>query len=175
MVTRKQLPGYVPCLAIGLVLSQQLCHTGSKAQKTTTEVGEPKVGMLLLPLPRNGGTAETHGNSEAGQLRRAWTRSRRASLLQQRVVKERAAQRVRSLTIQKEMRGVLRRMSSRAAWKILDSTDSIPFYIHNGNSKKLKGNSNLLNGNSNILNGNIIFTIIIFQKNFIYMIVISYN
>ena len=166
------------------------------AQKITTEVGEPKVGMLLLPLPRNGGMVENHGNPEAGQLRRAWTRSRRASLLQQRVVKERAAQRVRRLTIQKEMRGVLRRMFSHAAWKILNSANSVPFYILNGNSKKLKGNSNLLNGNgnklnrnsnilngnsnklnrnSNILNGNIVLTITIFQKNFIYLIVISYN
>ena len=61
---------------------------------------------------------------------------------------------------------------------------SIPFYILNGKSNILNGNSNKLNGNSDKLNWssnklheNIILTIIliIFQKNFIYIIVTSYN
>ena len=41
----------------------------------------------------------------------------------QRVAKERAVQRVRSWTVQNDMRGVLRRVSTRAAGKILDSTN----------------------------------------------------
>ena len=41
----------------------------------------------------------------------------------QRVAKERAAQRVRSWTVQNEMRGVLRPMSACAARRILDSSN----------------------------------------------------
>ena len=41
----------------------------------------------------------------------------------QRVAKERAAQRVRSLTVQNETRGVLGWVSARAARKILDSAN----------------------------------------------------
>ena len=41
----------------------------------------------------------------------------------QRVVKKRAAQRVRSWTVQNEMRGVLERMSTGAAERILDSAN----------------------------------------------------
>ena len=43
----------------------------------------------------------------------------------QRVAKERAAQRVRSLTVQNEMREVLGRMSAGAAGRILDSANPI--------------------------------------------------
>ena len=53
-----------------------------------------------------------------GKTIRAWTRGRR-----QRVVKERAAQRVRSWTVQNEMRGVLGRASAGAAGRILDSAN----------------------------------------------------
>ena len=41
----------------------------------------------------------------------------------QRVAKERAAQRVRSWTVQNEMRGVLGRVSTGAAGRILDSVN----------------------------------------------------
>ena len=41
----------------------------------------------------------------------------------QRVAKERAAQRVRSWTVQNEMRGVLGRVSTSAARRILDSAN----------------------------------------------------
>ena len=41
----------------------------------------------------------------------------------QRVAKERAAQRVRSWTVQNEMRGVLGRVSASAARRILDSAN----------------------------------------------------
>ena len=41
----------------------------------------------------------------------------------QRVAKERAAQRVRSRTVQNEMRGVLGRVSAGAAGRILDSAN----------------------------------------------------
>ena len=42
----------------------------------------------------------------------------------QKIAKERATQRVRSLTVQNEMRGVLGRVSASAAGKILDSANS---------------------------------------------------
>ena len=42
----------------------------------------------------------------------------------QRVAKERAAQRVRSWTVQNEMRGVLGRVSTGAEGRILDSANS---------------------------------------------------
>ena len=41
----------------------------------------------------------------------------------QRIVKERAAQRVRSWTVQNKMRGVLGRVSAGASWGILDSAN----------------------------------------------------
>ena len=41
----------------------------------------------------------------------------------QRVAKEQAAQRVRSWTVQNEIRGVLGRVSARAAGRILDSAN----------------------------------------------------
>ena len=43
----------------------------------------------------------------------------------QRVAKERAAQRVRSWTVQNEMRDVLERVSAGAAGRILDSANPI--------------------------------------------------
>ena len=42
----------------------------------------------------------------------------------QRVAKERAVRRVRSCTVQNEMRGVLGRMTTGAAGRILDSANS---------------------------------------------------
>ena len=42
----------------------------------------------------------------------------------QRVAKERAAQRVRSWTVQNEIRGILGRVSAGAAGRILDSANS---------------------------------------------------
>ena len=59
---------------------------------------------------------EDHGAPEAGQLPRAWTRI----IERQRVTKELAAQRVRSWTVQNEMRGVLGRVSAGAERRILD-------------------------------------------------------
>ena len=41
----------------------------------------------------------------------------------QKITKERAAQRVRSWTVQNEMRGVLGRVSARAAGRIFDSAN----------------------------------------------------
>ena len=79
---------------------------------------EPIV-VVTRPLPRDGGIAEDHGAPEARQLPRAWTRGRR-----ERLAKERAAQRVRSWTVQNEMRGDLGRVSAGAAGRILDSADS---------------------------------------------------
>ena len=64
--------------------------------------------------------AEDHGAPEAGQLLRAWTRSRRE---REGVAKERVVQRVRSWTLQNEMRGVLGRVSTGAAGRNLDSAN----------------------------------------------------
>ena len=61
-----------------------------------------------------------HGATEAGQLRR----NGREIVDRQRVVKERASQGVRSWTVQKEMRGILGRVSAGAAGRILDSANS---------------------------------------------------
>ena len=62
--------------------------------------------------------AEDHGAPDAGQLSRAWTRGRRET---ESPKSER--RRVRSWTVQNEMRGVLGRMSAGAAEKILDSAN----------------------------------------------------
>ena len=61
--------------------------------------------------------AEDHGAPEAGQL----SRSGLKVVERQRVAKEWAAQRVRSWTVQSEMRAVLERVSIGAAGRILDS------------------------------------------------------
>ena len=58
--------------------------------------------------------AEDHGAPETGQLPRA----RLEVIKRQRVAKERAAQRVRSLTVQNEMKGVQGRVSAGAAGRI---------------------------------------------------------
>ena len=60
--------------------------------------------------------AENHGSPKAGKLSRASTRGRR-------VAKERAVQRVRSWTVQNEMRSALGRVSTGAARGILDSVN----------------------------------------------------
>ena len=56
---------------------------------------------------------EDHEAPEARQFSRAWARGHR-------VAKEQAAQRVRSWSVQNEMRGVLGRVSAGAAGRILD-------------------------------------------------------
>ena len=58
--------------------------------------------------------AEDHGAPEAGQLSRVWTRGRRET---------ESRQRVRSWAVQNEMRGVLGRVSTGAAGRILDSAN----------------------------------------------------
>ena len=63
--------------------------------------------------------AEDHGAPEAGKLPRLGLEM----VKRQRVAKERAAQKVRSWTVQNEMRGVLRRVSAGDAGKILDSAN----------------------------------------------------
>ena len=78
------------------------------------------VVVVTRPLPSDGGMAEDHGAPEAGKLRRAWTRGRAETERRQ---KERAAQRVRSWTVQNEMRCVLGRVSTGAAGRILDSAN----------------------------------------------------
>ena len=62
---------------------------------------------------------EDHGAPEAGQLPTAWTTGRR-----QKIAKGRATQRVRSWTVQNEMRGVLAWESVSAAGRIFDSANS---------------------------------------------------
>ena len=63
---------------------------------------------MLQTFPRDGGIAEDHRVSEAGQG---------PDQRSQRVAKERVAQRVRSWTVHSEMRGVLGRVSVGAAVK----------------------------------------------------------
>ena len=59
--------------------------------------------------------AEDHRAPEAGQLSRALARGRKET---------ESRQRVRSWTVQNEMRGVLGRVSAGAAGRILDSANS---------------------------------------------------
>ena len=70
-------------------------------------------------LPRDGGLAEDHGAPEVGQLPRAWTRGCRET----EVAKESVGKRVRSWTVQNEMRGILGELSAGAAGRILDSAN----------------------------------------------------
>ena len=58
--------------------------------------------------------AEDYGAPEAEQLPRVWTRGRRET---------ESRQRVRSWTVQNEMRGVLGRVFTGAAGRILDSAN----------------------------------------------------
>ena len=44
------------------------------------------VVVFICPLPRDGGMAEDHGASEAGQLARAWNRNRIETESRQRVI-----------------------------------------------------------------------------------------
>ena len=60
--------------------------------------------------------SEDHGAPEAGKLKQKVEK-------RQRVAKEPAAQRIRSWTVQNEMRGVLRRVSTGAAGRIPDSAN----------------------------------------------------
>ena len=62
--------------------------------------------------------AEDHGAPEAGKLPRVWTRGRR-----DRESPKSERRRVRSWTVQNEMRGVLGRVSAGAAGSILDSVN----------------------------------------------------
>ena len=57
---------------------------------------------------------ENHRAPEAGQLPRVWTRGRKET---------QSRQKVRSWTVQNEMRGVLGRVSAGAAGRILISAD----------------------------------------------------
>ena len=61
--------------------------------------------------------AENYGAPEARKLPRSWTRGRRESPKSER-------RRVRSWTVQNEMRDVLKRVSTGAARRILDSANS---------------------------------------------------
>ena len=63
--------------------------------------------------------AEDHGAPEAGQLSGPGPEV----IERQIVAKKRAAQRVRSCTVQNEVRGVLGRVSAGAAGRILDSAN----------------------------------------------------
>ena len=58
--------------------------------------------------------AEDHGAPEAEKLPRLWTRGHKET---------ESRQRVRSWTVQNEMRGVLGRVSTGAAGRILDSAN----------------------------------------------------
>ena len=62
--------------------------------------------------------AEDHGAPEAGQLPRVWTKGRKET---ESPKSER--RRVRSWTVQNEMRSVLGRVSAGAAGRILDSAN----------------------------------------------------
>ena len=77
------------------------------------------VVVVTRPLLRNGGMAEHHGAPEARQLFSTWTRNCKET----KSCQERAVQRVRSCTVQNEMRGVLERVSASAARRILDSAN----------------------------------------------------
>ena len=73
--------------------------------------------VVARPLLRNESIAKGHVAPEAGLLPRPEVVKR------QRVAKNRAAQRVRSWTVQNEMRDVLGRVSAGAAERILDSAN----------------------------------------------------
>ena len=69
---------------------------------------------------------ENHGGPEAGQPPRHGPEV----VKRQRVSKDQAAQRLRSWTVQNEMRGVLRRVSAGAAGRILNSSNSREIRLH---------------------------------------------
>ena len=64
--------------------------------------------------------AEDHGAPEVGQLSRAWERGRRET----ENCHKSKRRRVRSWTVQNEMRGVLGRVSASAARRIFDFANS---------------------------------------------------
>ena len=76
--------------------------------------------MLLVvvaqPFPRNGAWRKTMEPQKPGNS----SGPAPEFVKKQRVVKERAAQRVRSWTVQNKMRGVLGRLSTGAAGKIVN-------------------------------------------------------
>ena len=93
----------------------------NSSKKLPTVLSNYLIHMLLLvtrPLPRDGGMAEDHEAPEAGQLPRVWTRGRRET-----ETPKSERHKVRSWTAQNEMRGVLRRVSTGAAGRILDSAN----------------------------------------------------
>ena len=99
-------------------LSFGLWHIVPNPCFITVDHSLEKIMLLLLvtrPLPRDGGMSRDHGAPEAGQLPRVWTRGRRET---------ESRQRVRSWTVQNEMRGVLGRVSTGAAGRILDSANT---------------------------------------------------
>ena len=61
--------------------------------------------------------AEHHGAPEVGQLPKAWTRGRRRTENRQRV----SDAKIRTWTMQNEMRGVLGRVSTGAEGRVLNS------------------------------------------------------
>ena len=71
------------------------------------------------PLPCNGGMGKTMDPQKPGNS--PWPRAE--VLKRQRVAKERAAQRVRSWTGKNKIRGVLGRVSTGTARRILDSAN----------------------------------------------------
>ena len=87
----------------------------------TLRVKTAKLDVIFLsrPLPRDGSMPDDHGVPEAGQLHKAGPKV----VERQRVAKERAAQRVRSWTVQNEIRGVVGQVSAGAATRILDSAN----------------------------------------------------
>ena len=77
------------------------------------------VVVVTRPLARDGVVAKDHEASETGQLPKAWIRGRRQTKSRQRA----SGARSRSWTVQSEMRGVLGRVSTGAAGRILDSAN----------------------------------------------------
>ena len=125
------------------ILSLPLSHRlfDLKSNSTKKFCPFPDVGEVLLLLfdplrgmghgggpwsPRNRATPKgLDQRSYSGcALRQALSSCTLIATSRQRVAKERAAQRVRSWTVQNEMRGVLGRVSAGAAKTILDSANS---------------------------------------------------
>ena len=88
----------------------------------STRLG-PKVVVVTLLLPRDGGKEENHGGSETGKIPIVWTKGRRG------VTTERAAQRGRRRTRQHEMKGVLNWMTrgSHEEFSILSILEAYKF------------------------------------------------
>ena len=101
-----------------LYFSHQYADADHKSHATAGHAISPVV--VTRPLPKDGSMAEDHGAPEIEQLPRAWTRGRKVTESCQ-IGSE---QKVYSWTVQNEMRGVLGRVSTGAAGRILDSVNS---------------------------------------------------